>query len=43
VPSWAKIDDVLQKKLQSAFKGQMPVQQALDQAAAEIDTLLAKD
>lgn len=43
VPSWPKIDDLLQKKLQSAFKGEVTVQQALDQAAAEIDVLLAQD
>lgn len=43
VPSWSKIDDLLQKKLQTAFKGQVTVQQALDEAAAEIDTLLARD
>jgi multiple sugar transport system substrate-binding protein len=42
VPTWPKIDDLLQKKLQSAFKGDMTVQQALDQAAGEIDTLLAQ-
>ncbi|HEX6497429.1 MAG TPA: extracellular solute-binding protein [Micromonosporaceae bacterium] len=42
VPAWTQMDDVLGKKLQAAFKGQMSVQQALDQAAAEIDTLLAK-
>lgn len=42
VPSWPKIDDLLQKKLQQAFKGSLTVQQALDQAAAEIDTLLAQ-
>ena len=42
VPAWPKIDDLLQKKLQAAFKGDMTVQAALDQAAAEIDTLLAQ-
>ena len=41
VPAWPKIDDLLQKKLQSAFKGDMTVQQALDEAAAEVDALLA--
>jgi multiple sugar transport system substrate-binding protein len=43
VPSWSKINDLLEKKLQSAFKGETTVQQALDSAAAEIDILLAKD
>ncbi len=42
VAAWPKIDDLLQKKLQAAFQGQMTVQQALDQAAAEIDPLLAQ-
>lgn len=42
VPTWPKIDDLLQKKLQAAFKGDLTVAQALDQAAAEIDTLLAQ-
>jgi multiple sugar transport system substrate-binding protein len=42
VPNWSKIDDLLQKKLQAAFQGQSSVQQALDQAAAEIDPLLAQ-
>lgn len=42
VASWPKIDDLLQKKLQAAFQGQMTIQQALDQAAAEIDPLLAQ-
>jgi multiple sugar transport system substrate-binding protein len=42
VPAWPKIDDLLQKKLQAAFQGQMTVQQALDQAAAQIDPLLAQ-
>ncbi|MFG2041641.1 extracellular solute-binding protein [Dactylosporangium sp. NPDC048998] len=43
VPSWSKINDLLEKKLQAAFKGETSLQQALDSAAAEIDTLLAKD
>lgn len=42
VANWPKIDDLLQKKLQAAFQGQMTVQQALDQAAAGIDPLLAQ-
>ncbi|MFR9775349.1 extracellular solute-binding protein [Micromonospora sp. MS34] len=41
VPAWPKIDDLLQKKLQAAFRGEMTLQQALDSAAAEIDKLLA--
>ena len=41
VPDWPKIDDLLQRHLQSAFKGEKTVQQALDGAAAEIDALLA--
>jgi multiple sugar transport system substrate-binding protein len=42
VPAWPKIDDLLQKHLQAAFKGDVTVQQALDQAAAETDALLAQ-
>jgi multiple sugar transport system substrate-binding protein len=42
VSSWPKIDDTLQRSLQSAFKGDVTVQQALDTAAAEIDNLLAQ-
>ncbi len=40
VPNWPKIDDLLQKKLQAAFRGDGTLQQALDSAAAEIDKLL---
>lgn len=42
VANWQKINDLLQAKLQSAFKGDLTVQAALDQAAAEIDPLLAQ-
>ena len=42
VPAWPKIDDLLQRHLQAAFKGDVTVQQALDQAAGEIDTLLTQ-
>ena len=42
VPSWPKIDDLLQRKLQAAFQGELSVQDALDQAAEEIDALLAQ-
>lgn len=41
VPAWPKIDDLLQKKLQAAFRGETTLQAALDSAAAEIDKLLA--
>jgi len=40
-PAWPKIDDLLQKKLQAAFRGETTLQEALDSAAAEIDKLLA--
>lgn len=43
VPSWPKIDDLLQRHLQAAFQGEMSVQEALDLAAEEIDALLAQD
>jgi multiple sugar transport system substrate-binding protein len=42
VSTWPKIDDLLQKHLQEAFKGDTTVQKALDQAAGEIDALLAQ-
>jgi len=42
VPSWPKIDDLLQRHLQAAFKGDVTIQNALDQAAAETDALLAQ-
>jgi multiple sugar transport system substrate-binding protein len=41
VPAWPKIDDLLQKKLQAAFRGETTLQAALDSAATEIDKLLA--
>jgi multiple sugar transport system substrate-binding protein len=41
VPSWPKIDDLLQRRLQAAFQGETSVQEALDLAAEEIDALLA--
>ena len=33
VPAWPKIDDLLQKKLQAAFRGETTLQEALDSAA----------
>jgi multiple sugar transport system substrate-binding protein len=42
VPAWPKIDDLLQRHLQAAFKGDVTIQQALDQAASETDALLAQ-
>lgn len=42
VPAWPKIDDLLQRRLQAAFGGEMSVQEALDAAAEEIDALLAQ-
>jgi multiple sugar transport system substrate-binding protein len=42
VPSWPKIDELLQRHLQTAFGGEMSVQEALDVAAEEIDALLAQ-
>jgi multiple sugar transport system substrate-binding protein len=42
VPSWPKIDDLLQRKLQAAFAGDLTVEEALGQAAEEIDALLAQ-
>jgi multiple sugar transport system substrate-binding protein len=42
VPSWPKIDDLLQRKLQAAFQGDLSVADALGEAAEEIDALLAQ-
>lgn len=40
-PAWPKIDDILKAQIQKALQGE-PVQQALDEAAAQIDPLLAE-
>ena len=40
-PAWPKIDDILKAQIQKALQGE-PVQQALDEAAAQIDPLLAQ-
>ncbi|WP_185748818.1 extracellular solute-binding protein [Humibacillus xanthopallidus] len=41
-PQWAKIDDIFTKDAQQAFQGKMTAQQAMDDAAAKIDPLLAQ-
>ncbi len=41
-PAWPKIDDILKAQIQQAIQGDISVQDALDQAAAQIDPLLAK-
>jgi multiple sugar transport system substrate-binding protein len=41
-PSWTKIDDILRKQVQLAIRGDLPVQQALDDAVKQIDPLLAR-
>lgn len=41
-PAWPKIDDILKAQIQKALQGDVSVQDALDQAAAQIDPLLAK-
>jgi multiple sugar transport system substrate-binding protein len=41
-PAWPRIDDVLRQHVQQAVSGDVPVQEALDAAAAEIDALLAE-
>lgn len=40
-PAWTQIDTLLQDAIRSAMRGETTVQEALDQAAAESDTLLA--
>ncbi|MEU6081678.1 extracellular solute-binding protein [Streptomyces sp. NPDC047108] len=42
VANWPKIDDLLKKKLQTTFTNHGDVKKALDEAAAEIDALLAE-
>ncbi|WP_422935821.1 extracellular solute-binding protein [Sinomonas sp. P47F7] len=39
---WAKVDDIFTKQVQLAFQGKTTVKQALDDAAAQIDPLLAQ-
>ncbi|WP_159805448.1 extracellular solute-binding protein [Cellulomonas citrea] len=41
-PAWPKIDDILKAQIQKALQGDLTVQAALDEAAAQIDPLLAK-
>jgi multiple sugar transport system substrate-binding protein len=41
-PAWPKIDDILKAEIQKALQGDMTVQAALDEAAAQIDPLLAQ-
>lgn len=41
-PQWAKVDDIFTKQVQLAFQGKVSVKQALDDAAAQIDPLLAQ-
>jgi len=41
-PQYAKINDIVVKQVQSAIQGQITVQQAMDDAVAQIDPLLAQ-
>ncbi len=41
-PQWPKMDETLNTELQKAFQGKQSVQQALDNAAQQIDQLLAQ-
>ncbi|CAN5545404.1 ABC transporter substrate-binding protein [soil metagenome] len=41
-PAWPQIDSVLQEQTQRALRGDVTVQEALDEAAAQIDDLLAQ-
>lgn len=40
-PAWPKIEQVLQQNVQLALRGELSAQEAMDQAATEIDGLLA--
>jgi multiple sugar transport system substrate-binding protein len=39
-PRWSEIEDIIAARVAEAIMGQKPVQQALDEAANEIDNLL---
>jgi multiple sugar transport system substrate-binding protein len=41
-PAWQKIDEILKNQVQKAIRGDMPVQEALDEAVSQIDPLLAQ-
>ena len=41
-PAWPRIEQVLQQQVQLALRGELSAQEAMDQAAAEIDGLLAR-
>lgn len=41
-PAWPRIEEVLQAQVQLALRGDASVQEALDEAATQIDTLLAQ-
>ncbi len=42
VPTWTKIDSILQNAVESVFRGKAAPKAAMDQAAKEIDALLAQ-
>ena len=41
-PAWTQIDSILQDEIRSAFRGEKTVQEALDEAASQVDALLAQ-
>lgn len=41
-PAWPRIEEVLRQQVQLALRGELTSQEALDQAAVEIDALLAQ-
>lgn len=41
-PAWPKIDDILKAQIHRALIGEVTVQEALDEAAAQVDPLLAE-
>ncbi|UVJ38638.1 extracellular solute-binding protein [Arthrobacter sp. CJ23] len=41
-PAWPRIEEVLRTQVQLALRGEQSAQQSMDQAAAEIDKLLAR-
>jgi multiple sugar transport system substrate-binding protein len=42
-PEWTRMEEALNNQVQTAFQGRQSVQEALDAAAAEIDTILEQE
>jgi multiple sugar transport system substrate-binding protein len=42
-PEWARMEEIMKNQVQTAFQGRQTVQEALDAAAEEIDTILQQE